>query len=101
MCLGSDTKLRIVNDIPTEQTTLHGKFRADVEGPYGNPPDSIFTTLSDGEDAADNNKKALLQQFADHVIVTGVYLVQYQRLDENCGGPVPPNTALGSGGGIQ
>jgi hypothetical protein len=101
MCLGTDTKLRIVNDIPTEQTTLHGKFRADVEGPYGNPPDSIFTTLSDGEDAADNNKKALLQQFADHVIVTGVYLVQYQRLDENCGGPVPPNTALGSGGGIQ
>jgi len=101
MCLGTDTKLRIVNDIPTEQTTLHGKFQADVEGPYGNPPNSIFTTLSEGEDAADNNKKALLQQFADHVVVRGVYLVQYQHLDENCGGAIPPSTAPGSGGGVQ
>jgi hypothetical protein len=101
MCLGADTKLRIVNDIPTDQTTLHGKFRADVEGPYGHPPDSIFTTLSEGEDAADNNKKALLQQFADHVVVRGVYLVQYQRLDENCGSAIPPPTAPGSGGGAQ
>ncbi len=101
MCLGTDTKLRIVNDIPTEQTTLHGKFRADVEGPYGNPPNSIFTTLSEGEDAADNNKTALLQQFADHVVVRGVYLVQHQHLDENCGGAIPPPTAPGSGGGIQ
>lgn len=101
MCLGRDTKLRILNDIPTEQTTLHGRFRADVEGSYGNPPNAMFTTLSEGEDAADNNKKALLQQFADHVVVTGVYLVQYQHLDENCGQPTPPSTVPGSGGGIQ
>jgi hypothetical protein len=98
MCLGSDTKLRIVNDIPTEQITLHGKFRADVEGPYGHPPDSIFTTLSEGEDAADNNKKALLQRFPDKVVVRGVYLVRYQHLDENCGRAIPPPTAPGGGG---
>jgi hypothetical protein len=101
MCLGADTKLRIVNDIPTDQITLHGKFRADVEGPYGHPPDSIFTTLSEGEDGADNNKKALLQQFPDKVVVRGVYLVQYQHLDENCGGAIPPPTAPGSDGGGQ
>lgn len=101
MCLGTDTKLRIVNDIPTEQTTLHGKFRADVEGPYGHPPDSIFTTLSEGEDGADNNKRSLLQQFPDKVIVRGVYLVLYQHLDENCGGAIPPPTEPGSGGGDQ
>ena len=101
MCLGTDTKLRIVNDIPTEQTTLHGKFRADVEGPYGHPPDSIFTTLSEGEDGADNNKKALLQQFPEKVVVRGVYLVRYQHLDENCGGAIPPPTAPSTGGGDQ
>jgi hypothetical protein len=101
MCLGTDTKLRIVNDIPTEQITLHGKFRADVEGPFGHPPDSIFTTLSEGEDAADNNKKALLQQFPDKVVVRGVYLVRYQSLGENCGGAIPPPTAPGTGGGDQ
>lgn len=101
MCLGADTKLRIVNDIPTEQTTLHGKFRADVEGPYGHPPDSMFTTLSEGEDGADNNKKALLQQFPEKVVVRGVYLVRYQHLDENCGGAIPPPTAPATGGGAQ
>lgn len=101
MCLGQDTKLRIVNDIATDQTTFHSKFRADVEGPWGHPPDSIFTTLSDGEDAADNNKKVLLQQFPDKVVVRGVYLVHYQHLDENCGGAIPPATAPGSDGGDQ
>lgn len=99
MCLGTDTKLRIVNDIPTEQTTLHGKFRADVEGPYGHPPDSIFTTLSEGEDGADNSKKALLQQSPEKVVVRGAYLVRYQHLDENCGGAIPPPTAPGTAGG--
>jgi hypothetical protein len=101
MCLGTDTKLRILNDIPTEQITLHGKFRANVEGPYGHPPNSIFTTLSEGEDAADNNKKTLLQQFPDKVVVRGVYLVRYQYLGENCGGAIPPPTAPGSDGGNQ
>jgi len=101
MCLGQDTKLRIVNDIATEQTTLRGKFRADVEGPWGHPPDSMFTTLADGEDGADNNKKTLLQQFPDKVVVRGVYLVHYQHLDENCGTAIPPATAPGSDGGDQ
>lgn len=101
MCLGPDTKLRIVNDIPIGQTTLHGRFRADVEGPYGNPPDSIFTTLSEGEDGADNNKRSLLQQFPDKVVVRGVYLVQYEYLSEGCGGAIPPATAPGAGGGGQ
>jgi hypothetical protein len=101
ICLGPDTKLRIVNDIPTDLTTLHGRFRADVEGPYGNPPDSIFTTLSEGEDGADNNKRTLLRQFPDKVVVRGVYLVRYQYLGENCGGAIPPPTAPGSGGGAQ
>src|SRR6266480_487498 len=99
MCLGPDTKLRIVNDILTDLTTLHGKFRADVEGPYGNPPDSIFTTLSEGEDSADNNKKALIQQFPDRVVVRGVYLVQYRYFGEHCAGAIPPPTAPAAGGG--
>lgn len=101
LCLGTNTQLRIVNDIPTDQITLHGKFRAAIEGPYGHPPDSIFTTLADGEDAADNNKKALLQQFPDKVVVRGVYLVQYQHLDENCGGAIAPPTAPAGEGGSQ
>jgi hypothetical protein len=101
ICLGPDTKLRIVNDIPTDLTTLHGRFRADVEGPYGNPPDSIFTTLSEGEDGADNNKRTLLRQSPEKVVVRGVYLVVYQYLGENCGGAVPPPTAPTAGGGDQ
>ena len=101
VCLGLDTKLRIVNDIPTAQTTLHGKFRADVEGPWGHPPEATFTTLSEGEDGSDNNKKSLLQQSPDNVVVRGVYLVRYQHLDENCGNAIPPATASGSEGGDQ
>jgi hypothetical protein len=101
VCLGPDTKLRIVNDIPTDLTTLHGRFRADVEGPYGNPPDSIFTTLSEGEDGADNNKRTLLRQSPEKVVVRGVYLVQYQYLGENCGGAVSPPTAPTTPGGDQ
>jgi hypothetical protein len=101
MCLGTATKLRIVNDIPTDQTTLHGTFHADVEGPYGQPPTAIFTLLSEGEDAAANSLKPLFQQSPDRVMVRGVYLLEYQHLDENCGGAIPPPTAPAAVGGGQ
>lgn len=100
MCLGEGTQLRIVNDIPTQQVTLHPKYKARVEGPYGTPPDSIFSILSAGEEQADDAQKPLMQQNPEKVVVRGVYVAKYQPFGD-CAGAIPPPTAPPAAGGDQ